>query len=128
MPFRSSIFDLTVSNLSIDMLRKDKDVFGTALQEAARVTAPEGMLVFHYHPEELFHKRSDFHAGTGGTEEAYYNGDEKDNPYYASPEEIAEDLTKVGIAPTHIEKKEVTLPYSKEISDSWWEVVGQRVE
>lgn len=122
MPFRSGAFDLTLSNLSIDMLRRQPGQFEIALDEMSRVTKIGGVVLLNYHPPELFDSLSDDYNGHGGYLEGFYNGASTDNPYYQHVDAIVADLENVGIDVDTAGKVEDRLGV-----DSWWEVTGMKI-
>jgi hypothetical protein len=121
MPFKSNAFDLAMSNLSIDMLRREPGEFEIAVAELSRVTKVGGAVLLNYHPPELFDSLSAEYGDDSGYLSAFYNGDESDNPYYRDADSIATDLEAVGI-----EVESARIQHDARMTDSWWEVRGRK--
>lgn len=121
MPFKSHTFDLAMSNLSIDMLRREPGDFEVAIAELSRVTKVGGAVLLNYHPPELFDSLSAGYGENSGYLSAFYNGEAEDNPYYGDTDLIRADLEAVGI-----EVGSVHMQYDSLKQDSWWEVRGQK--
>lgn len=121
MPFGSDTFDLTMSNLSIDMLRREPGEFETAIAELSRVTKVGGAVLLNYHPPELFDSLSEGYGDRSGYLSAFYNGEDADNPYYRDTGSIIADLERVGV-----EAESVHMQHDTVGEDSWWEVRGRK--
>jgi hypothetical protein len=121
MPFKSHAFDLVMSNLSIDMLRREPGEFEVAIAELSRVTKVGGAVLLNYHPPALFDSLSAGYGEDSGYLAAFYNGEAEDNPYYKDADAIRADLGAVGI-----EAESVHMQYDSLNQDSWWEVRGRK--
>lgn len=121
MPFRSHTFDLAMSNLSIDMLRREPGEFERAIAELSRVTKVGGAVLLNYHPPELFDSLSAGYGEGSGYLSEFYNGQAEDNPYYRDTDSIRTDLEAVGI-----EAESVHMQHDAMNQDSWWEVRGRK--
>ena len=121
MPFKSHAFDLVMSNLSIDMLRRESGEFEVAIAELSRVTKVGGAVLLNYHPPELFDSLSAGYGEESGYLGAFYNGEAEDNPYYGDADSIKADLDAIGI-----EAESVHMQHDSLKQDSWWEVRGRK--
>lgn len=122
MPFKAETFDLAMSNLSIDMLRREPGDFDTAIAELARVTKLGGAVLLNYHPPQLFESLSAGYRDGSDYLASFYNGVDADNPYYRDADSIVADLQEVGI-----DVDSVHMQHDAHMADSWWEVSGRKV-
>ena len=120
MPFKDQSFDVVMSNLSIDMLRRQEGEFEKALAELARVTKVDGAVRLHYHPGTLFLDLSDEYRSDQPTPmKDYFHGVADENPFYTKQEAIVEDMSRAGLTVLDV-------AYEQTTSDSWWRVEAMR--
>ena len=121
LPFADEAFDLVFSNLSIDMLRRNKNGdYERALEEMRRVTKLGGVALLSFHPASLFTKLSESYAGDRGVAAGYFDGITENNPFYNHEGQIHEDLTGAGFAIMSTEF------FGDGVRDEWWEVAAIR--
>lgn len=116
LPVTDNAIDIAFSNLSVDMLRRYPDAYQRAMKEVVRVLKIGARALFNFHPPSLFGELSEAYRGTLGDIQAkFYSGNEEDNPYYKTEEEIRQELAQFSLVATGIEPRHDGL-------DSWWRV------
>ena len=121
LPFSDDSFDIVTSNLSVDMLRRNKNLdYEKALREMRRVLKMGGVALFSFHPANLFNNLSEYYKGEGGVTGEYFDGVAENNPFYDNSEDIIRDLAEAELATESIE-----LVSSKRREDKWWEVTAR---
>lgn len=116
MPFASGLFDIVCSNLSIDMLRRNQNGdYERALAEMRRVSRLGARALFSFHHADLFTDLSREYRGDDDITAEYFNGVADDNPFYAQPEEVLDDLSEAGFV-------NISVQLAEGRNDRWWEV------
>lgn len=120
LPFRDESFDIVMSNLSIDMLRRNQNSdYEAAMLEARRVLKLGGVALFSFHHYDLFNLISLNQRHNDPVIKGFYNGKEEDNPYYASEAEIVDDLTRFGFS-------DGVAGQVEDQADHWWEATATK--
>ena len=123
LPFTDNSFDIVTSNLSIDMLRRNQNNdYEDALKEVSRVVRlGGGAVLLSFHSPDLYDNLSAYYQGDKSIPAKYYDGNEKNNPFYRSSDEITDDLSRAGLRADTIRY----IPEGRTLgANSWWEVTA----
>jgi hypothetical protein len=123
LPLSSESADLVVSNLALDMVRKEPAVYAKSLDEAARIMKPEGLLWANLHHSTLYEKLCiEFAHRKYDAQHRFYDSDPSAiNPYYEYANPIITDFDAAGLGITSVRM-------ASHYSETWWRVEAIKYE